>query len=234
MNHFLAQSGNEEAGFLNEADSHHALRVLRLKMGDTISISYGDGKVYRAEINQEHKKAIGFRILDLRREQIRPKLSIAIAPTKSNDRFEWFLEKATELGVHRIIPIICEHSERRIYKQDRGNRIIEAAFKQSHKGYFPLLEEAQDFKKFLQEEKTAARYIASLNEGPKVKLTDINYGEESIVIIGPEGDFSSTEIGLAEQTGVQHLDLGAEVLRTETAGMQVCGIWNYEAQRPKY
>lgn len=233
MNHFLAHSGNAEAGFLNEADSHHALRVLRLKMGDTISISYGDGKVYLAEINQENKKALGFRILELRREQSWPKLSIAIAPTKSNDRFEWFLEKATELGVQRIIPIICEHSERRVYKQERGNRIIEAAFKQSHKAYFPHLEEAQDFKKFILADPSPKRYIASLNEGPKVKLSELDYEQETLVIIGPEGDFSPNEINLAEQNGVQHLDLGAEVLRTETAGMQVCGIWNYEAQRPK-
>lgn len=234
MNHFLAQEGNEKEGFLSESDSHHAIRVLRLQNGGFISVSYGDGKVYRAEISDPNKKTLKFKILELRRTEKKPLLDIAIAPTKSNDRFEWFLEKATELGIATIYPLICDHSERKVYKTERGRRIIEAAFKQSHKGFMPHLEEAQHFNDFISQGLPANTYLASLINQPKKKLQELPFTERCLVLIGPEGDFSQGEQEAAAAKSIQHLDLGPEVLRTETAGVQICSLWNYENQRHGY
>ncbi|QNR23792.1 RsmE family RNA methyltransferase [Croceimicrobium hydrocarbonivorans] len=233
MNHFLAREGNASEGFLNESDSHHASRVLRLNSGDRISISYGDGIVYEAEIENIAKKSLQFKVLDERRRQKAPLLQIGIAPTKSNDRFEWFIEKAVELGVQRIIPLLCEHSERKVYKRDRGLRIMEAAFKQSHKGFMPELSELTELKKLDELNLPEQRYIASLNNSERIALRAIKFHEPQLILIGPEGDFSAKEVAWAEKQGFKHLDLGPEVLRTETAAVQIAAIAQYEAQRPE-
>lgn len=233
MNHFLAREGDASEGFLNESDSHHASRVLRLNPGDRISISYGDGIVYEAEIENIAKKSLQFKVLNERRRQKAPLLQIGIAPTKSNDRFEWFIEKAVELGVQRIIPLLCEHSERKVYKRDRGLRIMEAAFKQSHKGFMPELSELTELKKLVELNLPEQRYIASLNSSERIALNAIKFHEPQLILIGPEGDFSAKEVAWAEKHGFKHLDLGPEVLRTETAAVQIAAISQYEAQGPK-
>lgn len=230
MNHFLAHRQDEKRGFLNESDSHHALRVLRLKIDDTISVSYGDGLVYSARIISLDKKNCVFEIIEERRKESPSKLHIAIAPTKSNDRLEWFLEKAVELGIASIQLLICDHSERKVYKTDRGERIIESAFKQSHKGFMPKLKPVLKIKDFLKESLPSQRLVASLNDGPKVNLAEVNFKEECLVLIGPEGDFSSSEIDQLQAQGFQHLNLGAEVLRTETAAVHVASIFNFQSQ----
>ena len=230
MNHFLAQRQNAKQGFLNESDSHHALRVLRLKLDDIISVSFGDGVVYTASIRSLDKKHCSFDIIEERRREEPSKLHIAIAPTKSNDRLEWFLEKAVELGIASIQLLICDHSERKVYKTDRGERIIESAFKQSHKGIMPKLKPALKIKEFLKESLPSQRLVASLNDGPKVKLKELNFKEDCLVLIGPEGDFSVSEIEQLQAEGFQHLDLGEEVLRTETAAVHVASIFNFQSQ----
>ncbi len=231
MNHFFAQKSNEESGFLSKDDSHHALRVLRLGIGDLISVSYGDGIVYLAEISSEQKNAVSFSILKERWTQEKPQLSLAIAPTKSNDRFEIALEKTCELGVDRIFPIICDHSERKVYKQERGKRVLEAAFKQSHKGYMPELKECLSFKALLELGLSfPQKYIAALSDDyPSKKISSLNLYEPSLVLIGPEGDFSKSEIELAREAGFELISLGSEVLRTETAAILVSALAN--AQR---
>jgi len=228
MNHFLAIPLDDLHGYLSESDSHHAERVLRLQIGQKISVSYGKGKVYLAEIIRINKKSVQFKVLEIRRHQSINELHLAIAPTKSNDRYEWFLEKATELGIKRISPIISEHSERKVLKRERGLRIIEAAFKQSHKGFLPQLDEVQSFSDFLKSELPKQRLIATLNEGRKVSMAELDYNSECLILIGPEGDFSQSETKLALDHNFKHLDLGSEVLRTETAALQSVGIWNYE------
>lgn len=230
MNHFLAQRQDDKRGFLSESDSHHALRVLRLKIDDSISVSYGDGLVYLARIISLDKKQCAFEIIEERRRENPSKLHIAIAPTKSNDRFEWFLEKAVELGIASIQLLICDHSERKVYKTDRGERIIESAFKQSHKGFMPQLKSALKIKEYLKESLPSQGLVASLNEGPKVQLGEINFKEECLILIGPEGDFSASEIELLQAQGFKHLNLGAEVLRTETAAVHVASIFNFQSQ----
>lgn len=230
MNHFLGIRANTESGFLNEVDSHHALKVLRLDVGATISVSFGDGAVYEARLETLSKKKVDFKIGTLRRTQVQPLLSIAIAPTKSNERFEWFLEKAVELGVASIHPLICQHSERKVYKVERGKRIMEAAFKQSHKGFLPSLHELSSLKAFIEKDSSVHKFVASLNVGERIPFSALPFKETCSILIGPEGDFSPEEIQLLESHGYQHLDLGPEVLRTETAAVQVAGVFNYHQQ----
>jgi len=230
MNHFFAQKIDEELGQLSEQDSKHALKVLRLKAGSGISVSFGDGLIYQAEICNVTKKNVVFSNLVLLRKQAMPKLEIAIAPTKSNDRFEWFLEKAVELGIAAIHPIICERSERKVYKTDRGLRIMEAAFKQSHKGYMPSLSDPCSLGQFLKKDLVQQRLVASLNEGPKKSLNHLKADEPCLVFIGPEGDFSAQEIKLLQGFDIDHLDLGPEVLRTETAALHIASTFAYKCQ----
>lgn len=221
MNHFFCESISDGIGFLNEQDSHHATRVLRLKEGSNISVSPNNGQVYIAEILNANKNELRFKCTQLLREEQRPLLSIAIAPTKSNDRFEWFLEKATEIGIANIYPILCANSERKVYKTDRGEKVIMAAAKQSKKGFLPILHDLQKVKSIIKDSKLKPRYIAHLVEGPKLLLNDINYKDECLFLIGPEGDFNKTEFELALQEGFKPISLGDEVLRTETAGMKI-------------
>lgn len=228
MNHFLAQQGNQIEGILSKEDSHHALRVLRLGLGDDISVSYGDGDVYLAEITTESKSGLGFKIKAHRKKQTRPTVSLAIAPTKSNDRFEIALEKSTELGVRKFFPIICAHSERKVYKRERGQRIIQAAFKQSHKGYLPEIDDCESFNRFINNlDPFPKKYIAALvNNHAAISISSLDLTEESLVLIGPEGDFSEQELEIALKAGFQPLSLGKEVLRTETAAILVAALSN--------
>jgi len=221
MNHFFCEDISDEIGFLNEQDSHHAIRVLRLKEGSKISVSPKNGKVYEAEILKANKNELRFACGELLREEKRPLVSIAIAPTKSNDRFEWFLEKATEFGIANIYPILCANSERKVYKTERGEKVIKAAAKQSKKGFLPRLHQLQKIKSLVQGHSQKQCFIAHLANGPKLILNDINFQQDSLFLIGPEGDFSKAEVELALQAGFKAVSLGKEVLRTETAGMKI-------------
>jgi len=221
MNHFFCESINDGIGFLNQLDSHHATRVLRLKEGSKISVSPNNGQVYAAEILNANKNELRFQCTHLLREEQRPLLSIAIAPTKSNDRFEWFLEKATEIGIANIYPILCANSERKVYKTERGEKVIMAAAKQSKKGFLPELHELQKVKSLIKDWSQKPSYIAHLVDGPKTTLNDINFKDECLFLIGPEGDFNDTEVQFALQEGFKPISLGEEVLRTETAGMKI-------------
>jgi 16S rRNA (uracil1498-N3)-methyltransferase len=221
MNHFFCANIVDNQGYLSENDSHHANRVLRLKVGDTITVSANDGKVFLARIKSSDKKSLAFDCLQLVREEKRPLLNIAIAPTKSNDRFEWFLEKATEMGVHHIFPIITANSERKIYKNERGQKVIMAAAKQSKKGFLPQLHEIQKLDDFFKKNSAEAQYIAHLVEGSKRTISTLKFNLETIFLIGPEGDFNEKEVELALNKGFEPISLGEEVLRTETAGLKI-------------
>ncbi len=228
MNHFLAQKIDEKRGFLNDTDSHHALRVLRLEEGDHLSISYGEGIVYQAKIDLLNKKHCEFTIEKELRIQKKPNLHLAIAPTKSNDRFEWFLEKAVEFGVASIHPLITEHSERKVYKRERGLRVMEAAFKQSHKGFMPELHELRSMEDFLNQALPVNRWVATLAHSSRAKLSELDFKSPLVVLIGPEGDLSARDLKALTQHQFIALDLGSEVLRTETAAMHIASIANYQ------
>lgn len=219
MHHFFANRISDSEATLDAKDSHHLLRVLRKAPGDQVSISFNDGQVYLAEIEELDKKNTRLQLLKLLREQAKPGLIIALAPTKSSDRFEFFLEKATELGVAKIIPLHCHHSERKQYKLERGQRVIEAAAKQSQKGYLPELQPMISLGQCLKDLESVPCYMAHLNLGKRLPLHDLDLRKPVCILIGPEGDFSPEEVDLAQSAGVHGLDMGREVLRTETAGI---------------
>lgn len=224
MNHFFCDYIDGKMGHLSEEDSHHASRVLRLGKGDLISVSSKDGKVFEAHIVGGDKKELAFSLGTLLREEKASTLSVAIAPTKSNDRFEWFLEKATELGIRNIYPILSANSERKVYKVDRGYKIIHAAAKQSKKGFLPHLHEVQKLPDFLKSCSIKKRYVAHLGQGERKELSQISFTEEAVFLIGPEGDFNASEIELCLANSFLPVSLGDEVLRTETAGVKIAAV----------
>jgi 16S rRNA (uracil1498-N3)-methyltransferase len=154
-------------------------------------------------------------------------LHIAVAPTKNISRFEWFLEKATEIGVNEITPLICENSERKIIKTDRLNKVIVAAMKQSLKSYLPRLNEAVKFSDFIKQKSVYSRYIAYCSENHRDMLRDAAKQKRNIeILIGPEGDFSEREVEMAMGHNFQAVSLGHSRLRTETAAIVACHTVN--------
>lgn len=213
---------------LDRAESKHVFKVLRKNIGDTISITDGRGNLYKGTINHITSNRCD---LDIAFAKTYPppsyQLHIAIAPTKINDRMEWFLEKATEMGITRITPILCQHSERHKINMERMNRIIVSAMKQSLKFHKPQLDELIDVEEFLKLEHTGKKFIAHCEEIEKTHLSDVAQARENgIVLIGPEGDFSSQEIELAINKGFKPVSLGNTRLRTETAGIYTAATFN--------
>ena len=222
---------NIQAGthVLREDESHHCTKVLRLVVGDTLHITNGKGSTYKCEILVIHQKKTIIKTLELlpNLEHRNYKIHIAIAPTKSIDRFEWFLEKATEIGIDEITPIICKNSERKIIKHARLNRVLESAMKQSHKSYHPILNEQISFSSFLNNDIEAEqKFIAHCeNDNNKSYLgNNINKNTSILILIGPEGDFNAEEIELSKKANFLPVSLGNSRLRTETAGIVACNL----------
>ncbi|HLT54307.1 MAG TPA: 16S rRNA (uracil(1498)-N(3))-methyltransferase [Flavobacteriaceae bacterium] len=205
-------------------ESRHIAKVLRMKVGDRLQITNGKGVLFTAEITvADIKKCIA----NIVEKQIQDKpaynLHLAVAPTKMNDRYEWFLEKATEIGVHTITPIICEHSERKVVKLDRFEKVLQRAMKQSLQSYMPVLKEAIDFKDFVAQQHNEKLFIAHCEETQKQSLKSLlRPNEDILILIGPEGDFSVKEIEMALQRGFIPVTLGETRLRTETAAIVAC------------
>ncbi|HEY9115064.1 MAG TPA: RsmE family RNA methyltransferase, partial [Bacteroidales bacterium] len=154
-------------------------------------------------------------------------LQIGIAPTKNNNRLEWFLEKATEIGIDTITPLICAHSERKEVKIDRLNKVITAAVKQSLKSFHPTLEHQQQFNSFIKKHFDGQKFIAYVDNENNLSLAKAYLpGNNALVLIGPEGDFSPEEIELAKKNGFIPINLGKSRLRTETAGVVACNTIN--------
>ena len=206
---------------LSSEESKHATRVLRKKKGDVLDFTDGKGNLYKAEITLADSRKCRLQIVssDQKEKQHNYHLHIAIAPTKNMDRFEWFLEKATEIGIDEITPIICSRSERKVIKTERGNRILLSAMKQSLKYHLPKLNEAINLNDFIKQDFEGAKYIAHCEDGEKKELKTRNKTEKSLILIGPEGDFSQKEIELALQNQFKAVSLGTSRLRTETAGI---------------
>lgn len=232
----------EEKGELPHEEAHHAVKVLRHQEGDEILICDGMGYFYRATIALATQKRCTVHLLQKKEEHKcwNGNISIAIAPTKNMDRLEWFTEKATEIGVDRFNFLNCMNSERRILKEERIEKTIVAAMKQSRKATKPQLFPLIDFKQFIQQEFIGQKFIAhcySLAEiatGKAIVSEDFNLPltkekpslnqlvdpmGDTLVLIGPEGDFSIEEVRLAEQAGFQSISLGKSRLRTETAAL---------------
>ena len=210
---------------LPEEESLHAVKVLRLKVGDGLVVVDGVGGYHIAKITLPHPKRCAFELIESQFEFGKRdyKLHIAIAPTKNMDRLEWFVEKATEIGIDEITPIICRFSERKMVKAERLEKIIVSAAKQSVKAYFPKLNPQCTFDELIKNHQATQKFIAHCYNSEKRQLkTEIVPAKDILVLIGPEGDFSKEEVDKAIKNGYLPVSLGESRLRTETAGVVAC------------
>ncbi len=219
---------NEKTYTINESESKHAIRVLRLKENNIIVLVDGKGSFFEAIIINDNPKKCEVRITNITKESnIKPKLHIAIAPTKNNDRTESFIEKCTEIGINEIIPMLCKHSERKKIKQERLVKTAVSAMKQSLKASLPNINELSSFNDIINNPFNGKKYIAHCyNENQKHYKTVYQKGENNLILIGPEGDFSTEEVKLAIDKGFEPITLGESRLRTETAGIVACTTFN--------
>lgn len=210
---------------LPEEEAGHCIRVLRQGEGDEILLTDGQGSFYKATIVRAHPKHCEVRIVETWvQAALWPfYLHIAVAPTKNMDRMEWFVEKAAEIGINEITCLNCRFSERRDIKPARLEKILVSAMKQSQKARLPKLTGMIDFKTFVAQPFEGRKLIAHCEEGEKPLLKQIYHpGENALILIGPEGDFSPEEIRLAEANGFEPISLGESRLRTETAALVAC------------
>ncbi|WP_422080684.1 16S rRNA (uracil(1498)-N(3))-methyltransferase [Ulvibacterium sp.] len=210
----------------NQEESRHIIKVLRKKEGDTLRITNGRGHLFQAKIlTADLKKCKAEIVSTTKRHPKMYALHMVVAPTKNIDRFEWFLEKATEIGVDEITPVICERSERKVIKQERLERIILSAMKQSLQTYLPKLNDAISYKDFIKNTHEGLLFIAHCENGEKLDLKRRVAPDKDItILIGPEGDFSSSEIKQAYEKEFLPVSLGKNRLRTETAALVACTI----------
>jgi len=228
MNIFYDPNINEGEHTLSEEESRHVCKSLRLTSGDQIILINGKGDKYICEIIEAHPKKTLIKTISKESEKpLSFELSIAICPTKNIDRYEWFLEKATEIGISKIIPVFSEHSERKNIKPERLNKILVSAMKQSQRAFLPLLENSVKFNDLVNSEFEGNKFIAHCEEEQKNPLKDeVKKDENVLILIGPEGDFSTDEINLALSKGFKPVSLGESRLRTETAGLVACHTIN--------
>ncbi|MBT8312319.1 MAG: 16S rRNA (uracil(1498)-N(3))-methyltransferase [Flavobacteriaceae bacterium] len=207
-----------------EEESRHIVKVLRKQVGDKLQITNGKGYLFTAEILAADPKSCKAAIVKTtKKHQKMYRLHMVVAPTKNMDRFEWFLEKVTEIGVHEITPIICEHSERKVLKLPRLEKIMQSAMKQSLRTYLPKLNEPLTYDEFIKREHEGLLFIAHCQEEEKMELVRRVAPDKDItILIGPEGDFSEKEIDLAYENGFYPVSLGDARLRTETAAIVAC------------
>lgn len=215
--------------YFSEEEARHCVQVLRKKNGDQLSFVDGKGTWFEGEIVETGKKTCVLSILKktFPYKPLAAKVHLAVAPTKNIARFEWLLEKATEIGVSEISPLYCQRSERKRIRMDRLEKILLAAMKQSLSAWLPRLNELTPFKQFLQNLPASAessqRFIAHCETEQQIHLGEkYQAGQDVIVLIGPEGDFSKEELELAFQHQFEGVSLGPSRLRTETAGMVAC------------
>ena len=208
----------------DKEESKHIIKVLRKKEGDILFVTNGFGYLFTTEISIASDNKCTVKIASFEKQEA-PKfhLHLAVAPTKMNERYEWFLEKATEIGIQEITPIICEHSERKVIKTDRFQKILETAMKQSLRYYLPKLNEPIAFKDFVKHDLNGQKFIAHCSATDKKSLkNELKTDEDVVILIGPEGDFSVKEIQLAIENNYIPVSLGNTRLRTETAAIVAC------------
>ena len=232
MNIFYAPDISNNNYTFSETESKHIIRVLRLKSGELINIIDGKGNFYTAKIISENPKKCQVVVETVEKNYNKRdfNLSIAIAPTKNNDRFEWFCEKATEIGIDKIIPIISFQSERRNIKSDRFKKKIISAVKQSLKAYIPEFTDLIKFKDLIEKDFDGKKYIAHCNTAVKEiqHLKELyKKGENVLILIGPEGDFTTEEVKQAIENGFEEITISKSRLRTETAGIVTAEIINF-------
>ena len=240
---------------LPEEESQHAVKVLRLQVGDEITVVDGTGGFYKANIINPHHKHCTFEITETISEYGKRDfhLHIAIAPTKNMERLEWFVEKATEIGIDEITPVVCRFSERKVIKAERLEKIIVSAAKQSVKAYFPVLNPLCTFEELMSKHQASQKFIAHCYTSPPAPLpgergeetmpleasftgrkllqNEIQKSSDVLILIGPEGDFSKEEVQKALSVGFIPVSLGNSRLRTETAGVVACHTVNLRNEK---
>ena len=209
----------------DKEESRHIYKVLRKQEGDVLMLTNGKGHFFESKLISTNPKQCIAEINNFSKQPPLPyHLHLAVAPTKLNDRYEWFLEKATEIGISEITPLICDHSERKVIKPERYEKIIQSAMKQSLKAYLPQLNPTISFKDFVERNHSEKNLlIAHCEDTKKESLKNIIHtGESSLILIGPEGDFSLSEIEMSINKHFKPITLGASRLRTETAAVVAC------------
>lgn len=237
MQLFFVSNTDSDFYTLNEEESHHCVKVMRLAVGDHVSVTDGSGTLCHCTIVEAHPKhtllQVDERFHNYGRHSFH--LHVAVAPTKNTARMEWFVEKAVEMGIDEITPILCEHSERCTLRQDRLQKIAISAMKQSLKAFLPVIHPPTPLNDLinnsttqqLNNSKEQLRFIAYCDGDHRTPLHDIyRPGEDALILIGPEGDFSSSEISLALASGFQPVTLGQYRLRTETAALAATAYFN--------
>jgi 16S rRNA (uracil1498-N3)-methyltransferase len=224
MQLFYISAIEGNACVLSEEESWHCTKVLRLKEGDEITMTDGRGNIHRGQLTKIHHKGCLVEITGTRPVARNSwQTHIAMAPTKNIDRFEWFLEKATEIGIDEITPLFCEHSERETVKLPRLEKVLISAMKQSLKAWLPKLNKPVKFREFISGNHNGQKFIGYCETGNESALDKLYIpGNDAVILIGPEGDFSKTEVELATTSGFVPVSLGASRLRTETAGIVAC------------
>nr|WP_315140512.1 16S rRNA (uracil(1498)-N(3))-methyltransferase [uncultured Flavobacterium sp.] len=208
----------------DKEESKHIIKVLRKKDGDILFVTNGLGDLFKTEISLASDSKCTVSILSFeKKEPTKHPLHLVVAPTKMNDRYEWFLEKATEIGIQEITPIICDRSERKVINKERFEKIILTAMKQCNQFYLPKLNDAITFKNFIKQQQQGQLLIAHCEERDKKSLKSVlNTNTKTTILIGPEGDFSEKEIELALDHNFIPVTLGNTRLRTETAAVVAC------------
>lgn len=208
---------------LPESDSGHCVRVLRMKHGDELEVVDGKGNLYHCTLTDpNHRQAkVVINSVEHLSKTWDGFITLAIAPTKNNDRMEWLVEKLVEIGVDRIVPLRCRRSERKDIKEDRLERVAVAAMKQSLKATLPIIDSTTPFMEFLAQPQPAQKFIAYCDPEFERKLfsREYNSGMDTVILIGPEGDFSPEEIRSSLEAGWTPVTFGDSRLRTETAGL---------------
>ena len=208
----------------DKEESKHIIKVLRKKDGDILHVTNGLGYLFTTQITLASEKNCTVKITAIAlQEPLGYQLHLAVAPTKMNDRFEWFLEKATEIGIAEITPVLCDHAERKHINLERLEKVIVSAMKQSNQCYLPKIHPFTPFTAFVKAERTGQLFVAHCEETERASLKEkLILNQQTTILIGPEGDFSSAEIQLALQQKYQPVTLGSTRLRTETAALAAC------------
>ena len=229
MHFFYTSEISNKTYTFSKEESRHCIKVLRKKVGDDIYLVDGKGNLYHTILTEDNPKGctvvVKKKEVDFNKRNYR--IHMVVSPTKNNDRFEWFLEKVTELGVDEITPIICQNSERKVIKIERLNKILIAAMKQSLKAHLPQLNKIVSWKEFIHQKFNTDRFIAHCGEGRKTPLKQwLKPQQDVMILIGPEGDFSDKEVREAMSSGFVPVSLGKSRLRTETAAVAACHTIN--------
>ncbi len=224
MHLFYCPDITDKTYILNEEESKHCIRVLRLREGEKIFITDGVGTLHETVITEPDQEACKVLVVNSTfMPKPSPELHIALAPPKNLDRFEWFLEKCTEIGITDITPLICARSERTLIKQSRLVKIVASAMKQSLRTFLPRLHDSASFIRFISANFKGQKFIAYCGNGDEPFLKNVYRPcSNAVILIGPEGDFTPEEVSLAVDSGFVPVSLGPSRLRTETAGIVAC------------